>query len=229
MTPAAPNPPAFAPALPWSELLVVIGIILILLGLLFPAIAAVRRQAMAAATKAEMSKIQAACQTRITWISGRIRGQSPSRCSRHPRLLAAPIIPGTPSYTLQGINGSPQSNARHQQRKSLPWPIRWTELPGRYGHRRFSAIHKSQAPSRARPASTLLIPSRTPPMSIIRRTKPPSRTRLTLRSDLPAIQAIPTYLRMPLRPTPAYRSSSTISRRPGRSCTCAPEWERPEC
>jgi prepilin-type N-terminal cleavage/methylation domain-containing protein len=73
------------------ELLVVIGIILILIGLLFPAISAVQKQARASATKQEMSRLQSACNA--YYLEFRAYPGPLSENQVYPQQGGCPVIP----------------------------------------------------------------------------------------------------------------------------------------
>jgi prepilin-type N-terminal cleavage/methylation domain-containing protein len=88
------------------ELMIVIGIILILIGLLFPAISAVRRQAAASATKQEMSRIQIACNAYYQDFRA-YPGPIPESMLATQSPPAVTLTSGGSTYPLTGISPSP--------------------------------------------------------------------------------------------------------------------------
>ncbi|HEX4124341.1 MAG TPA: prepilin-type N-terminal cleavage/methylation domain-containing protein [Tepidisphaeraceae bacterium] len=91
------------------ELLVVIGIILILLGLLFPAISAVRREAAASATRQEMGRLQIAINAYYIDFHA-YPGPIPESMLASQSVTTPPTLGAS---TLTGTNGKPVTSSEN--------------------------------------------------------------------------------------------------------------------
>ena len=106
MTPRGNNPPRRRSGFTLVELLVVIGIILILLALLFPAISAVRVRARVADTKQEISKLSSGINAYFVDFHA-YPGPVPDAMLATPTVTTPPyVLVGTTQYALTGAPAS---------------------------------------------------------------------------------------------------------------------------